>query len=147
MTYRARCQGRRKRRLLRWARSYKRRWRRIEKGPIPKKKVIRDFFEEQREFGAPSGEGWHVELHGACPVQGVGECDGVPFYFRARGESWRIEFGIGDGPDGELAGEAVFACWGSYGPWPKAGWMGAKHATSLIKASVARFRQWRERSI
>lgn len=142
MTYRARCEARRKQKNLRWWRVYRRHWRRIEKRPVPKQSG-HDFFEEQRLFGSPSGQGWHCRLGGACPVQGDGECDGVPFYFRARGERWSIEFGLGDGPDGELVGETVFECNGTFGPWPKAGWMSAKHATSLIKASIAKFRIWR----
>lgn len=29
-------------------------------------------------------------LGGNCPVQGEGTIDGVPFYFRARGEHWTL---------------------------------------------------------
>ena len=38
------------------------------------------------------------QIYGPCPVQAVGTIDGMPFYFRARGEQW--SFGVGPRPIG-----------------------------------------------
>ncbi|NRD65812.1 hypothetical protein HRD49_29080 [Corallococcus exiguus] len=34
------------------------------------------------------GEGWSGIFYGSTPVEGFGEVDGRPFYFRARWETW-----------------------------------------------------------
>jgi hypothetical protein len=101
------------------------------------------FFADQQSHGDRSGPGWYGRIGGACPVQGIGEVDGVPWYFRARGERWSLEFGVGELPDGELVGEAIFERGGYVGPWPDAGWIGVRHAWSLIARSIAEFRVWR----
>lgn len=145
MTYRARCTGRLVRknwlRAKRWIRNHKRTMRRPSKSGT----TWDGFFAEQREHGAKYGDGWHGEISGACPVQGLGEVDGVPWYFRSRGEHWSLEIGVGEGSDGELAGTAIFERSGTHGRFPDAGWMGAKHAWSLIKRSIGEFRAERRR--
>jgi len=35
-----------------------------------------------------SGDGWQGDIGGCVPVQGFGTLDGLPWYFRARGEEW-----------------------------------------------------------
>ena len=67
-------------------------------------------------------------LGGNCPVQAEGTVDGKPFYFRARGEHWRM--GIGGDPVGdpewsreEKWGDSQFA----------AGWMEVGEAKKIIK--------------
>jgi hypothetical protein len=37
------------------------------------------------------GEGWSGDFGGESPVQGDGEVDGRPFYFRARWNSWELD--------------------------------------------------------
>lgn len=37
------------------------------------------------------GDGWSGDFGGECPVQGDGEIDGRPFYFRARWSSWELD--------------------------------------------------------
>lgn len=51
-------------------------------------------------------------LGGNCPVQGVGEIAGQPFYFRARGDSWSLAIG------GEIYGEADWSYSEAYGDGP-----------------------------
>lgn len=41
-------------------------------------------------------------IGGFCPVQAEGTIDGIPFYFRSRGERWAI--GIGEDPVDILLG-------------------------------------------
>jgi hypothetical protein len=75
-----------------------------------------------------------TELGGNCPVQGYGTIDGVPFYFRARGEHWSMSIG---GPD-----PVDIAC-GYADGWYKeeelgdepyaAGWMEEAEARRLIE--------------
>jgi hypothetical protein len=66
-------------------------------------------------------------LGGNCPVQADGTIDGVPFYFRARGQQWSI--GIGSHP---LDAPTWYhrELWGDdpYG----AGWMSREEAEHLI---------------
>jgi hypothetical protein len=94
-----------------------------------------------------AGDGWSGSIGGACPLQGEGFVDGLPWYFRARGESW--SFGVAAAPDGDpvaagyrdapsgafyvegdAEGEQMFA--GS--------WMPYSEAWRHIEASVAAFR-------
>src|SRR5262245_25047865 len=105
VTYRVKCSAhlvrRRQRWAERWLRSHLRTRKRSEQHPV-KPTDGNKFWAEQREHGARSGLDWYGSLHGACPVQGFGECDDVPWYFRARGARWEIQFGVGEGSDGEL---------------------------------------------
>lgn len=71
-------------------------------------------------------------LGGNCPVQANGLIDGKPFYFRARGNSWRMNIG-GDEPVlsphwtyGEEYGEQAYA----------AGWMPQHEALGFIAKAV-----------
>lgn len=93
------------------------------------------------------GDGWHGVIGGACPLQGDGVVDGLPWYFRARGGSW--EFAVAATPDGD----PVAACFsdaptGSFradgeaegdGPYA-ASWMPHSEAWRHIEASIAEFR-------
>lgn len=81
---------------------------------------------------------------GACPVQYEGEVDGVPFYFRARGQRW--SFGAG-GESTEDACEIAMGwqdgfcrqeSWGS--DMFDAGWMDPAEAEAIIARCVAEFR-------
>ncbi|WP_411289230.1 hypothetical protein [Phenylobacterium sp.] len=72
------------------------------------------------------------KLDGQCPVQGTGEVRGKPFYFRARGDTWRISVGDADHPDWfheEPYGDGIFA----------AGWMTHEEARSFIGTTLKRY--------
>lgn len=84
-----------------------------------------------------------TDIGGNCPVQAEGTIDGVPFYFRARGDQWSM--GIGDDPVGiphpsEIREEPPYVaspdewyCLCSWGKWPDAGWMSESEARRLIE--------------
>ncbi len=66
-------------------------------------------------------------LGGQCPVQAEGKINGVPFYFRARGEHWSLS--IGPNP--------VWHYSEAYGDGPyDAGWMGHEEARQFIDKSA-----------
>lgn len=75
----------------------------------------------------------------ACPVQYEGTINGTPFYFRARGERWRM--GIGEHP--------VEVAFGHREGWTKnlpygdykfaAGWMPVEEAEEIIKKCAVEF--------
>lgn len=89
-----------------------------------------------------SGPGWMGVLDGACPVQGDGFVDGLPWYFRARHEEWR--FAVASTPEGDAvdawAGEGGFL---SEGEHDNASWMPYAEAWALIECSIAEFRSWK----
>lgn len=94
-------------------------------------------------------------LGGNCPVQADGEIDGVPFYFRARGERWSIEIGLGNtsaildsmkvGKEARAVVEALGA-WEYGETWPggqyAAGWMTEDEARACVEIGA---RAWRAR--
>lgn len=97
-----------------------------------------------------AGDGWSGTIGGACPLQGDGNVDGLPWYFRARGGSWSfsvaatpdgdpVAAGFRDAPpgswyvDGDAEGDGAYA--GSWMPYSE-GW---QH----IEASIAEWRAWR----
>ena len=81
---------------------------------------------------------------GQAPVQGDGEVDGYPWYFRARGTHWALSVA-------EVAGDPVQAGWGSqpgwhvaceYGTGPfDASWMPHEEAVEFIGQALAAWRQ------
>jgi hypothetical protein len=72
-------------------------------------------------------------LNGNCPVQAEGTINGKPFYFRARGESWRL--GIGGDPIVNPEWEHLE--W--FGVWPEAGWMEEEVALQLLHKAADRY--------
>jgi hypothetical protein len=67
-------------------------------------------------------------IGGNCPLQAEGKIDGVPFYFRARGQHWSM--GIGGDP--VMASEWYAECsWGR--EKFAAGWMPEEEARRLIE--------------
>ncbi len=72
-------------------------------------------------------------LGGKCPVQAEGTINGVPFYFRARGEIWTLEVGA----DLIEAVDWEHAEW--FGEWPDAGWMTDAQAETFLRAAAARY--------
>jgi len=73
-------------------------------------------------------------LGGNCPVQAEGTINGQPFYFRARGDSWRMN--IGDWSYEEDYGTGPF----------DAGWMTEDEARAFIKQSADKFAMHRDQS-
>ena len=75
-------------------------------------------------------------IGGNCPVQAEGTVDGVPFYFRGRGEHWQMNIG---GDDLILCPDW---CWReAYGDHQyAAGWMSEDEALLFIEQAVARWR-------
>lgn len=71
-------------------------------------------------------------LGGNCPVQGDGTVDGVPFYFRARGEHWSMSIG----PDPVSICCGMIDGWHREQPWGDgpfaAGWMERDVAREII---------------
>lgn len=93
-------------------------------------------------------------LGGLCPVQAEGTIDGVPFYFRSRGEHWSIEIGEGNTAKvvealtggGEATREDVEArpVWRyeePYGQWPEAGYLDAEQARAFIQKGAEIWRR------
>lgn len=77
----------------------------------------------------------------ACPVQIEGTIDGVPFYFRARGQYWAMGVG-GEKPVrvamGWEEGWSRSEPWGD-GPFA-AGWMPHETAFEIVHQVAAEFR-------
>lgn len=69
---------------------------------------------------------------GNCPVQGEGTINGVPFYFRARGQRWAMS--IGEDPIGISCGQQEG--WHRSEAWGEdeyaAGWMPRETARDII---------------
>ena len=78
-------------------------------------------------------------LGGNCPVQGLGTVDGLPFYFRARGEHWSFEV-THEGGDPPFT-DAIWRTEREYdGGEFAAGWMDRAEAVGFIAEAVALFR-------
>lgn len=71
-----------------------------------------------------------TDIGGNCPVQAEGTIDGKPFYFRARGEYWRME--IGEPVEWQRS-----AKWGD-SPYA-AGWMPEAEAIAFIEQCAAEY--------
>ncbi len=92
--------------------------------------------------GTLSGDGWRGEFAGMCPVQGEGEVDGRPFYFRARGEHWELSVAHAGGDPVEVSIGCAdgFSYSEPYGTWPEAGWMSEPHVMRAMTKAVGIFR-------
>lgn len=83
-----------------------------------------------------NAEGLTIDyLGGNCPVQAEGTLDGLPFYFRARGEHWSFRVG---GADVVSAPEWEYEEF--YGEWPAAGWMTEAEAVAAINKAESLWR-------
>lgn len=73
-------------------------------------------------------------IGGNCPVQAEGTINGKEFYFRARGQRWRI--GIG----GDVVGDPDWSYSEPYGESQyDAGWMDERVALEMIKLAAERY--------
>lgn len=74
-------------------------------------------------------------IGGNCPVQAEGTINGQPFYFRARGDGWRIGIGGND-----IVAAPDWSYEEDYGDGPyDAGWMTKDEARAFIKQSAEKF--------
>jgi hypothetical protein len=92
------------------------------------------------------GDGWRGEFGGNCPVQGDGEVDGNPFYFRARNDGWTFSVAAaGVDPVDVFCGYAPgFEAFGDYGEqMGDAGWMPLSDAALAVARAVRGFREAR----
>lgn len=80
-----------------------------------------------------------TSIGGNCPVQAEGTIDGMPFYFRARGEHW--SFSVADTPDGPPVEGKGFYYEEDYGDEPyAAGWMPESEAYVFIEKAAKLYR-------
>lgn len=91
-----------------------------------------------------AGDGWHGDIGGWCPVQGFGEVDGFPWYFRARGEHW--SFGVSSSPTGDPVDAGTkndpngYCERHEWGTWPGAGYVANEVAWRFIEQSISNWR-------
>lgn len=80
-------------------------------------------------------------IGGNCPVQAEGTVNGVPFYFRARGQRWT--FSAGQDPVAICTGRSGgFHYEEPYGAEKyDAGWMSEEEADGFIRAAAQRFHE------
>ena len=112
--------------------------------------AMKPFFDERRAIEAEKCPPLRAELTelgvtldcigGNCPVQAEGSFDDKRFYFRARGDAWRLHIWTGtedylgtENPD-EWVSE------GEYGSGFDAGWMHNHEALALIVDGISRFK-------
>lgn len=118
----------------------------IAKGPTQAMEAAIDAYEaamlrpiseaQQDRRPAMTDQGLQIDwLGGNCPVQAEGTIDGVPFYFRSRGDKW--SFGVGPEPVGDPEWEHIEP----YGEWPEAGWITTEQAEAFINKAVAIYRE------
>jgi hypothetical protein len=92
-------------------------------------------------FGLYEAEGVSVAFGGAVPIQGDGEVDGHPCYYRSRGEGWSFEV-YARGAD--VSRELPDPIW-EYGErryfFPFGGWVTARVSMACIARAVAKFRE------
>jgi hypothetical protein len=100
-------------------------------------KLDEDMYQKIRDFEVP---GVKIDsLGGKCPIQGYGTVDGVPFYFKGRGEKWVIS--VGDDP---LSPNA-WSYTEPYGDEPfAAGWISEDEALDFIRKGVKIYRTSQE---
>ncbi len=80
----------------------------------------------------------HIEhIGGFCPVQAEGTVNGIPFYFRSRGEHWAMA--VGEDPLGILLGEMGWFRRERYGDFPSAGYMPLEEAEVIIRRCAEEF--------
>ena len=91
--------------------------------------------------GVACGDGYEVPFAGMCPVQGEGEIDGHPCYYRARGRVWSLEV-YGPGGSAEKS-EAIWSTGRACYVWPDAGYLRADLSVQNIEGAVAEFRAWK----
>lgn len=82
--------------------------------------------------------GAYVEFCGACPVQGDGEIDGYPCYYRSRGEGW--QFHVATMPDGDPLDDNTWFYSENKYIFPQGGWVDKSVSLACIKKAVTEWR-------
>lgn len=77
-----------------------------------------------------------ANIGGNCPVQAEGTVDGQAFYFRARGDEWKLWIGPAD----DWFTERAWSIEREYGKWPDAGWMPRHEALGFIVEGIEAYR-------
>jgi hypothetical protein len=98
--------------------------------------------------GAVMDPGVEIEFGGACPVQGWGTVDGLPCYYRSRGDGWQFELRK-EAWDYQMERlefeEVVFEYSERCYLWPDGGWVHREVSEKCIRKAVARFRAEQKR--
>lgn len=89
------------------------------------------------------GDGWEGWVGGMAPVQGRGVVDGLPWDFRARGDSWGMTIAEQPTDDPDAVGHNVpgWVAEGDYGSGVDASTMPLDSAWALITEAIERFRR------
>lgn len=120
-------------------------WDQFEKDLEPLRQAMREINAENGPYAEASGDMWEGRLQGWVPVQGYGTIDGLPWYFRARGNSWSMS--IAETPDSD----PIDVRWNKASGWYyeddygdiifEAGWMPYKVAWGFIKECFDKYRK------
>lgn len=123
----------------RWARPLgwlARRWYRLERGLQGARDV------ETADLGETNGSlhegGLEIEFGGACPVQGFGRVDGLPCYYRSRGEGW--QFHVASWPNGDPLNEDAWEYFERPYFFPQGGWVSPRVSVECIRRAVSLYR-------
>lgn len=85
-------------------------------------------------------------IMGLCPVEGEGSVDGHEFYFKARGQRWKLYVAAVAGEAGDPLDASAWSTGAPWGDDPHgAGYMSEEEAWRLIEEGVAKWRAERER--
>lgn len=96
----------------------------------------------QNTAGELRADSVDIEWGGACPVQGYGEVDGRPVYFRARHEDVRLDFFAAGADPHDHTVRETWSFEEEYdGPEPNSGWIHSRETAAFIRRAVA---AWRE---
>lgn len=90
------------------------------------------------DVGMYSDHGGEMVFGGACPIQGEGEFDGHPCYFRSRGERWSFE--VFDPDDLELMMKSIWFYEEREFFWPDGGHL---HPDEIRKRIEKALDSWR----
>jgi len=111
----------------------------------PLREAVKEIEDKNSLFKIMYGEDWEGQMYGYCPVQAEGIIDGLPWYFRARWNSWSLSIARNPTDD------PIDVRWGSASGWYfeedwgteqfEAGWMPFKEAWTLIIRCFEKFRE------
>ena len=91
-----------------------------------------------------SGDGWDGRIHGYVPVQGNGTIDGLPWYFRARWDSWSLSISEDADTDPIEVRWRNASGWyyeDTWGEMFEAGWMPFETAWEIIIECFEKYRR------
>lgn len=88
--------------------------------------------------------GVSINFSGACPIQGFGEIDGFPCYYRSRGEGWSIC--VAKYPESDPMDIDAFYYGESNWIWPEGGWAHAEVTRACIDKGLSEWDKWRRKN-